>query len=139
MSQVTECGLSHTHLVSIPNVGDFRLGFDDYELDRASGEGTLKIRSNRVLSSIEPGHWTFDITLFNVPKATYLAIRAQAYSSLNNFLDTGIGDVTVTFSGQTNKCYFIRVLPSKSYFDYDSNEYLEQLSLTLVNSTNNFF
>jgi len=139
MGQNTSCGFSHTHLLSIPNVGDFRLGFDDYEIQRASGEGSLKVLSNRVLSTLEPGYWTFEVTLFMVPAATYRALIDQAYRSLNNFLATGRGDITVNFSGMSNKCYILKVPPKKSFFDYDGLEYLEEVQMTLVNPSNTLF
>lgn len=139
MSQNTPCGQSHTHLLSIPNVGDFRLGFEDYEVQRASGEGTIKVLSNKVLSTIEPGYWTFQVTLFTIPVATYRALIDQAYRSINNFLATGRGDVTVNFSGMTNKCYIVKVPPTKSFFDYDGTEYIDQIQITLINPTNTLF
>jgi hypothetical protein len=139
MSQITDCGRSHTHLVNIPNVGDFRLGFDDYEVNRASGDGTIKIMSDRVLSSLEPGYWTFQITLINLSVATYLSLVSSARASIESFLATGKGNIKVSFNGQDKYCYPVKVEPSKSYFDYDGNEWVEEVRLSLVDPKNTFF
>jgi hypothetical protein len=139
MGQSTSCGLSHTHLISVPNIGDFRLGWEDYEINRVGGEGSLKIISNRVLSTVEPGHWSFEVTLYQMHINTYVALRNQAYISLNNFLATGTGDIIVNFNGTNNYCYIVKLNPGVSYFDNTSVQYFETVTISLIDPNNGFF
>lgn len=139
MSQSTPCGQSNTHLITIPNIGSYRLGFEDYETSRAAGEGSLKILSNRVLSTVNPGHWTFEVTLYQLHVNTYVALRNQAYVSLNNFLATGQGDITVNFNGLTNYCYIVKLDPGLSYFAENEAQYFETVGVSLIDPTNTFF
>ena len=141
MSQITACGVSNTYLLSIPTVGDFRLGFEDFTLEPEESGQTVKIQANTNKDEVKLVKLiSTTVKLWDIDKTTYEAIENFALSDMQNYLRTMQGSITLSFGGRTvTGCAIKGIKRVEPYFDNDQVERITTLELKIENPTGSYF
>lgn len=137
------CGVALGHRITIPltlygiHTEDFgyTLGHKDYTVNSKPGDASISIKTGRFIDKVSAVNKEFEIKLYNLTQEEYTRIRSFARADYLNFLNVGVGNITLDLDEETySGCYITSpIKSSESIYDTTTGiEYFQEVTLMVI-------
>ena len=135
------CGIVHQEEITLPEFGTFILGWGDYTLRQISANrAAIKVKNGSFIDVLNPSIWELTLNIDSPDESVVTALRTTAESSINSYISTGAGDITLTLAGVTLTGLLIKKLElGQLWYDNDGDAFLENITIVMERPLMNWF